>query len=291
MPIQFRKPFLCYVVAFLALALVAGVGARASDHGDTPLLKDIGRHDARVTGLHAFSRGGNLVLAVGLDPTVPPGATEYVFAPDLAVDILIDNDSAVTFDDPGDLADFGGTIVNPGQIKGDIVFKLRFDEGAPSLKIIGLSKSEQEAVEMFAGLRDDPFIRTPRIGKNVAAIVLEVPLSDVLNDQSTLLIWATSKAEDIRGRFQDLAGRALRNQFPALDALNTLHPKDHLKSAGVSPDVVIYDTSVAASFPNGLELTDDVVDLLGLSLPGESPSTTTNDVPFLSVFPYLAPPQ
>ena len=286
-----RRPFLTYLIGSLALVFMAGFGAQAADHGDTPLLKSVGRHDARVTDLHAFTRGGSLVLAVGLDPTVPPGVTEYDFAPDLTVEILIDNDSEVMFDDPGDLADFGGTIVKPGKIKEDIRFRLRFDGGSPSLKIIGLSQEAQDAVVMFAGPRDDPFIRTPRIGKTVAAIVLEMPLSDVLNGQATLLIWATSKVEDISGRFQDLAGRALRNQFPALDVLNTLHPKGHLKFAGVPPDVVIYDTSVAASFPNGRELADDVVDLLGLSLPGEDPETSENDVAFLSVFPYLAPPQ
>ena len=144
---------------------------------------------------------------------------------------------------------------------------------------------------MFVGLRDDPFIRRPRIGRNVPSIVLEVPLSEILGDQDTLLIWATAKVPDIKGRFQDLVGRALRSQFLENDLLNTLHPKHHTKFLGVPPDVVIFDTSLLAEFPNGRELIDDVVDLLGLSLPGEEPSPDENDVPFLEEFPYLAPPQ
>jgi hypothetical protein len=56
---------------------------------------------------------------------------------------------------------------------------------------------------------------------------------------------------------------------------------------------VIYDTALAASFPNGRELTDDVVDLVGdpRVLSNDDPFPSTNDVPFLGAFPYLAPPQ
>ena len=275
----------------LGLMVLLGVGAHASDHGDSPLLISTGRHDARLTGFFALTRGDNLVLIVCTDPTVPPTLTEYIFPPDLAIDILIDNDSEVTFDDPDDLATFGGTIVHPRHIKEDISFRVRFEEGSPTLKITGLSKSGQGEVMMFVGLRDDPFIRRPRIGRNVPSIVLEVPLSEILGDQDTLLIWATAKVPDIKGRFQDLVGRALRSQFLENDLLNTLHPKHHTKFLGVSPDVVIFDTSLPAAFPNGRELTGDVVDLLGLSLPGDEPSPDENDVPFLEEFPYLASPQ
>lgn len=279
------------VFGFLGLVVLAGGAVLAADHGDTPLLKEIGRHDARFAGVFAFLRGDNLVLIATVDPTIPAGTTEYFFPPDLAININVDNDSEVSADDADDLAEFGGTIVNPRRIKEDIVFKVRFGEGLPTLQITGLPRSAKEDVVMFAGLRDDPFIRRPRIGKNIAAIVLEMPLSSILNDQDTVLVWGTSKVEDVRGRFQDLAGRALRSQFPENDLLNTTHPRDHTRLLGVPPDVVIYNTSLAAAFPNGRELTDDVVDLVGRALPGEDPSPDENDVDFLEVFPYLAPPQ
>ena len=279
------------IVGFLGLSVLAGSAVLAVDHGDTPLLKAVGRHEARLAGLFAFTRGDNLVLIVTTDPTIPPGTTEYLFPPDLAIDIAVDNDSEVSFDDPDDLAVFGGTIVKPRRIAEDIVFKVQFGEGAPKLKITGLSRSEREEVVMFTGLRDDPFIRRPRIGRNIAAIVLEMPLSNILRDQDTLVIWATSKVVDVRGRFQDLAGRALRSQFPENNLMNTTHPRGHTRLLGVPPDVVIFDTSIPAAFPNGRELTDDVVDLVGRPLPGEEPSPDDNDVPFLEEFPYLAPPQ
>ena len=72
--------------------------------------------------------------------------------------------------------------------------------------------------------------------------------------------------------------------------LNVLHPADHFELLGAEPDVILFDTSQPADFPNGRELADDVIRELGLDLPGEDPSNSENDVPFLDVFPYLAPP-
>ncbi len=277
------------------IGMVAAVGSpvRASDHGDTPLLIDAQRHDARLAGLFAFTRGDNLVLIVTLDPTIPPDVTEYAFASDLLVRIFIDNDIEVTFDDSDDLAIFGGTIVKPRKIRKDIGFLIRFDEeGVPDLKPSGLPGPAKQHISLFAGLRDDPFIRGPRIGRNIAAIVLELPLEDVLDDQDTLLIWATSSVEDISGPFQELAGRALRSQFPENDPMNTLRPRDHFAELGVAPDVIIFDTSRPAAFPNGRELADDVLDLVGDPRPlaNDDPFPDQNDLPFLNEFPYLSLP-
>ncbi len=62
---------------------------------------------------------------------------------------------------------------------------------------------------------------------------------------------------------------------------------------------MIYDTSAPAAYPNGRLPTDDVIDL-ACNLSSEcrvfnsagegSTGPTANDVPFLSTFPYLAPP-
>ena len=58
------------------------------------------------------------------------------------------------------------------------------------------------------------------------------------------------------------------------------------------PDVMIFDTSRAAEFPNGRALEDDVVDLVGdpRVLANDQPFPDENDLPFLDTFPYLAPP-
>ena len=287
----------------VGLVLLVGLGTgRAADHGDTPLLKDIGRHDARLAGSFAFVRGENLVLVLTIDPSIPPGTTQYVFPTDVKYRIFIDNDSEVRFDDLDDLANFGGTVVDPAGIQEDIGFQVKFkNDGTAKLGIEGLAKSEKQLVSLFTGLRDDPFIRAPREGRNIAAIVIELPLSVVADSQPTLLIWGTAKVRNLHGSHQELAGRALRSQFVENDQMNTLHPSDHTSRMGVAPDVVIFNTSEPAAFPNGRELSDDVVDLICFApeadcrvfdQPGEGPiGPGENDVPFLDVFPYLAPPQ
>lgn len=267
--------------------------AEASDHGDTALLRSLQRHDARITDLFAFIRNENLVLAVCLDPTVPAGATQYQFPADMAVRINIDTHSKVAYDNPGDLATYGGTILDPAGISPDITLTIKFDKNPEGeLDVQGMPGRMRKDMKFFTGLRDDPFIRGPVIGKNVAAIVIELPAEEVVQAGGTMLVWAVSKISEIRGSQADLAGRALRSQFPENEAMNLLQPKDHQNELGVPPDVMIFDTSRHAGFPNGRELTDDVVDLVGDSrvLANDAPFPTENDVPFLTEFPYLAPP-
>ena len=105
-------------------------------------------------------------------------------------------DSPVNPSDPfGD----GGTILRPERISEDIVFRIRFrEDGSAQIQRIvkGAVQGDPQIGSCFAGLRDDPFIRGPRQGRNVAAIVLEVPLSSVVSGQDTLLLWATSQVKE-----------------------------------------------------------------------------------------------
>ncbi len=277
-----------------AASILLALGAGAADHGDSAVLKGIPRHDARLTGLHVFTRGDDLVLILGTDPTAPPGTT-YVFPEDLTLRIFLDNDTPVVADG---LLPFGGHVLDPAGIESDVTFVITFRTGRPRLGIRG-GYMDGRHVQFFAGLRDDPFIRTPRHGKNVAAVVIQLPLRRVVREQSSLLLWAASEVPDFQGSQADLAGRALRSQFPVTAAktgegmdnpLNVLHPAEHLDLLAAEPDVVIFDTALPADFPNGRELTDDVIRDLGLDLPGEDPANSENDVPFLDVFPYLASP-
>jgi len=288
-PLRARRRTSFCLVGLLALTAFAPV----SDHSDTPALVSLARHDARITDFYAFTRGENLVLAVCLDPTVPPGVSSYSFPSDLDVRIQVDNDSAVDFGNPSELSTYGGTVVAPDRIREDVKLMLSFAGGVPTLSTAGVPAAYRDDIQLFAGLRDDPFIRGPRIGRNVAAIVIELPLEAVLADQSTLLLWASTKVPNLSGPMHELGGRALRSQFPENLMLNDVHPSFHQRLTGGAPDVVIYDTAFAASFPNGRELTDDVVDLVGdpRVLGNDDPFPSTNDVPFLSAFPYLAPPQ
>lgn len=286
------------VLAALAFTVGSSQVALAADHADTPLLRSIGRHDARITDLHTFVRGSDLVITLSTNPTIPAGVTDYIFPSDVEYKIHIDNKSKVSFADPEAVAKFGGTIVKPSKIKDRIEIEIGFEEnGEMKLEIEGLKKNAKQLVSVFTGLRDDPFIRTPRAGRNIAAIVVQIPLSAVLKKRSTILVWATTDVDDIAGSQHELGGYALRSQFPEADLLNTTDPSRHTRDLGVRPDVLIFDTSRPASFPNGRELTDDVVDLV-CDLVNEcrvqnsdAPFPTQNDVPFLQDFPYLGEPQ
>jgi hypothetical protein len=301
-----KRTRLVLSLALLGMPLlgVGGWPVNAADHGDTPHLISIPRHDARISDLHVFTHGENLVLSLCTFPNLP--GTSYQFAADLTLRFHIDNHSQVTFDDPTDEEQFGGTIVSPNQMAADIVLEFTFDDlGNPILAASGLTSEQEEDIQVFAGMRDDPFIRGPQIGRNVAAVVVELPLAHVLRSSPTLLVWATSKVPDLSGPQSELGGRALRSQCPqpvcnALDGpdlnlRNEISPHKYSRELGLRPDAVIFDTSRPAGFPNGRLLTDDVVSIVAAFgqniLNNDFPCPSTNDVPFLSSFPYLAPPQ
>jgi len=280
------------VLGLFLLLLSGGRSTESADHADAPLLAGFMRHDARMTDLYAFRDKNDLVIALCTDPTVPGGVTEYAFQDDVTFEINIDNTSRVSYRDQTANQTYGGTVLRPGTIDADIKLTVTFSGGEPVLQTSGMQGPARK-IQMFAGLRDDPFIRGPRLGRNVAAIVLKVPLHMVKRSQSELLIWATSTVPEMSGMQGDMAARALRSMFPENDPLNYMPPNQQTELLGVPPDVIIYDLSRPARFPNGRALTDDVVDLVGdpRVLSNDAPFPTANDVQFLNRFPYLAPPQ
>lgn len=284
--------FACCVVASLASPGLSS----AADHADAPILTGLGRSDARITDLFAYVRGNNIVLALCTDPTVPPGVTSYLYPSDLTLTINIDSHSKVRFGNEADLAQFGGTVVNPNSISPDRKLTITFDDdGNPHVDADGIADRDLRDASFFAGLRDDPFIRRPRKGRNVAAVVIELPRRALSKNNEPLLIWATTHVPDFDGPIAEHAGRALRSMF--IEPANVLTPKELSRELGLVPDVMILDPTHPTMFPNGRTLIDDVVDLVvdlppdGL-MPPEGPEfPTMNDVPFLPDFPYLAPPQ
>ena len=293
--------YLIIAILFLSSALQA-MGA---DHSDTSLHIEEGRNDARITDLYAFTRGENLVLILAVDPTVPEGATTYEFPTDVEYRINIDNDSEVTAQ---------GIILNKDDIREDIVISIRFkDDGTavingdnkfgsifsiPFLVLFSCASSDDVDIvdaitNFFAGPRDDPFIRGPRIGKNVAAIVLEIPIDAVVKNNNPLLIWSTTNVDSFPGDFQERAGGPITSMLN--DVLNFTHPSEDFENFSIEPDVLVLNTSLPSGFPNGRVLEDDVVDLVcpGVCdniIENDEPFPSENDVPFLDDFPFLAPP-
>ncbi len=209
------------LLAGVALAwLAATVGAALpADHDDTPALKAMPRHDARITDLHVFTRlhpgPGNssrryLVLALSTNPTIPDGAATYTFPSDLTLEIRLDRHSDVDFAvDPEATLRYGGTILDPDGIAADITFTITFDAaGMPRLLVDGLDADVP--ISLFAGLRDDPFIRGSRQGRNSASVVIELPLQIVAagRPHANLLVWAMSSVPGPAGPIGDLGARA-----------------------------------------------------------------------------------
>jgi len=304
--------------AILSLALGAGT-ASAADHVDLPQSQPganntLNRPDAAITDFWAFVTGGKLVMIMGLNPFLPSNVLYYNFPTDVTYTFNVDNNSAVTADASNE---FGGVIASPGTISEDVVFQVTFDgSSAPKLSVSGASGQH---ARVFAGLRAEAFIFAPFVRNNIAGIVVEVPLSEVVAGQSELLVWATASVDDAGTTFTELGGRALRSQFedrPDIDFtdLNSLHPSQHVENGFDPADVVIIDTAAVTAFPNGRALADDVVDIAAgfTSLPTDGlaamlegtfcapggpffpcpvpSSATADDVRILGNFPYLGAP-
>lgn len=294
-----------YLFLFTLLALVSNLNVYASDHADTSLHISEGRNDARITDMYAFVNGSNLVLILCTDPTVPVGAEVYNFPTDVEYTFYIDNDIKV---------DNMGNIADKDDIDEDIIIKIRFDgDGTPIvdgerkfslvylpfLLLYSCSSSDNLTIEesitaFFAGPRDDPFIRAPRTGLNVASIVLELPLDVVIDHSNTIAIWATTNVDGFPGEFQERFGRPFISQLN--EELNSIHPSEDFVRFGIEPDVMILNTSLPSGFPNGRLPEDDVLDIVcpGLCdniINSDDPFPSMNDLPFLDDFPYLSPPQ
>jgi hypothetical protein len=294
-----------FLIGALGSAAI-GTSLYAADHGDTPQLVQVGRHDARLTDLHGWKQGSDLVLSLCTNPAIPTTATSYRFPEDLTLRIHLDNASAVDFTQSS--ADFPGRVVEPDKISDRITFEFSSDEnGTLQMHTSGLTGVAASHVRVFSGLRDDPFINgditnvtphpTNRVGRNSACVVLQMPLADVRGTGPALLAWATSKVPDVNGPIQEHAGRALRSQVAAYDSLNTLRPRAQWTELGLTPDVMMFNLDAPSGYPNGRLLTDDVIDLVvdTRGMPGNpfgnanARGATQNDVPFLADFPYLAP--
>ena len=224
----------------------------------------------------------------------------------------------------------------------------------------------------FSGLRDDPFIRSPQQGKNIAAMAVELPQSLFTHGRQKLFLsWSTTAFNSVSGPSSDLAGRSFATMFTpeqvsVVDSngvthptLNVLHPSQHIAALEAreaaapalgaatqavrttfllpcqtqfqtiafpaaitpiaidcapgqrmlkTPDVIIYDTTKPQQFPNGRELNNDQIDLIGtsydprvdnlrrsetlvtgndiLGIPNVV-SPSVNDIPHDTSFPYL----
>lgn len=279
------------IVAAVVSVLLIRFLVRSSDHDDSPLKEMEARQDANITDMYAFVRGPDLVLIAVTNPRIATNATSYQFPTDVEFAFNIDNDAQLGPD---------GSLLDKNAVQEDVVISVRFNPD-------GTANVKGPFSKFYFDLRDDPFIRGPRQGRNNGAIVIQTPLKAVVKQQSTLLIWATAKVDGLPGQFQEIFGNPFVSQINR--SLNVVHPKNQFREFSFGPDVMVLDTSRPSGFPNGRRLEDDVVDMVYAMLLVDSsrfhidpkefeerimktdaPFPTTNDLPFLSEFPYLAAP-
>ncbi|MEO0869561.1 MAG: hypothetical protein AAFY17_14215, partial [Cyanobacteria bacterium J06642_11] len=211
-----KKSFVCIIGVFLISFFSLAPPAFASDHADPMNLK---RLESGINDLFVFPDGDRIVTVL----TVRRALTQ---SSGLKLDpytyrINMDLHSQVSYDNAVDLGRYGGTIETPEKISSDLTIELQLNDDTTLKKqdITGLTSSDD--VEIWTGIRDDPFIFPNFFGTNVVAMVVSIPAEAFPTGQQDWLVWATSH----KGRKQiDHVGRSNRTMLPRLDALNTIPP-------------------------------------------------------------------
>ncbi len=278
------------VAAVLGLALLLAFlpgTLRASDHADPITLENL---EAGLTGLFFWPEGDQMILVLGTRRSLTSGGP-YDLEP-YAFTVNMDLHSQVSYDDPADLARYGGTVVHPEGIHPDVTIRMRLNDDATVKEKTITGLPHPESVQVWTGPRDDPFIFPRFFGSNIIAMVFSIPISEFPPDQRDWLLWGTSAWAD-SGKEIDHVGRSNRTQNGRLDFLNTLPPDEHVAALQemskkrqklektlmrfsmplanlfhlqlqlrpydlADPDVMIYTDRFPPGFPNGRRLTDDV---------------------------------
>lgn len=215
----------------------------------------------------------------------------------------------------GDCARYGGTVVDPTGIGPDVSLTFALENDATlspeGLSIKGLNQvpfyifsdrslanlrsdpgKYKDAILIYTGVRDDPFIFPKFFNANIVTIVVSIPKTAFATSSQDWLLWGVSKRTK-GGKKLDHVGRSNRTQLGRFDVLNTQEPRRHVKvlrdvtatrvkvqdflkevlrplsnlnqlsgfvmrGYDYAPDVMIFTTRHPPGFPNGRRLEDDV---------------------------------
>jgi len=281
------------LILFSALLLLVPRALRASDHADPMAPTD---PDSNITDLFFFPKGDQMILIFNVrrattKPT-PYSLENYDYV------LHMDLKTPVTFDDKrpgheGDRARYGGTIVNSELIHDDVTIKLHLNNDATLKDKSFTGLKNTDAIRVYTGVRDDPFIFPRFFKKNIVAMVLSIPKSSFPDGQQDFILWGTTHKG---GKQMDHVGRSSRTQQGRFNDLNFLPPSEHvthlmelmkkwdmqqaffnhfndnmpkslaaviqlnlqIRKYDLAPDVMIYSSRYPVGYPNGRVLTDDV---------------------------------
>ena len=167
-----KRPVLIALTAALLLATALPRPLSASDHADPITL---GTLEAGLTGLFVFPDGDRMVLALGvvrgLTSPGPFDLEPYEY------DIHMDLHSPVSYASAEDRARYGGTVVEPSGISPDVNLRFRLNDDTTLAEKTFEGLQSTDGIEVWTGIRDDPFILPSFFGTNIVAIVVSIPMS------------------------------------------------------------------------------------------------------------------
>lgn len=269
-------------------SLLAGV-CRASDHADPMWLAE-DEQEANITGLFFFPDGDRWIAILDVRRSLV-GPPPYNLEP-FEYEIHFDFHTKLRFDNAEDVARYGGTIEQPEGIAPDATIRMRLDNNVKVKEQSFKGLTNPGAIEVYTGVRDDPFIFPRFFNVNVVTMAFSIPKSALPEHANSWLLWATSKRID-GGEQIDHVGRSNRTQLGRFEILNTIPPREHvaeIREKGESrakvqdflkqwlpplanlnqlsgyfirhydavPDVMIFTQTRPPGFPNGRRLEDDV---------------------------------
>jgi hypothetical protein len=288
-----RKHFV-WIFSCVTLILLAGFPpvAKLSDHAD-PM--NLSVPETNITDLFFFPKGDQMILIFNVRRSLT-SPEPYKLDPFEYV-IHMDLHSKVSFESEEDRARYGGTIMQPEELKSDVTIKFKLNNdtsvvgGRPSFE--GLKDSDR--IQVYTGVREDPFTFPRFFGKNAISMVMSIPVASFPEGQQDWILWGSvyeHTTEQI-----DHVGRSNRTQLGRFDSLNELPPTEHIaeinrlkktwddrfnflnsyqqtvpmaglvqyvlqmRKYDIAPDVMIYTNRFPPGFPNGRQLPDDVAAL------------------------------
>ena len=318
------KPLLAAV--FICSVMFSPSTVKASDHLDAPSLTGNGQQD--INDLYAFQSNiaDNSVLILTVNPNAGR-SSPTTFGTDTAYRFEVDTNgdafSNITYE-----ASFLAAV-GPAQNQAYSLTRTNNDTGASQLIATGVTgtnanvTSGNSAGTVLAGTFDDPFFFDNTgdgldsfANQNVSAIVLEIESTDF--GAESIGVWGTTT---INGEQIDRVGRPAINTVlistdELKEAFNVGTPDNDFNDfgaevseniAGLSdqdnadaltsillPDILTFDTTDPNGFLNGRRLENDVIDASLALLTGNPDASDfigENDVPFNTVFPFLATAQ
>lgn len=278
-----------WLLAGLLLILAWVLPGKASDHADPVNLQV---PETNITDLFLFPEGDRLILIFNVRRalTTPP---PYDLSP-YTYEVNFDFTTPLGFDNPADIARYGGTVLEPAKLHPDATIRIRLNNDA-SLKSVEYGALQNTSdIRTYFAVRDDPFNFPRFYGVNAITMVMSIPRNAFPQGQRDFILWGTTARD---GQQIDHVGRSIRTQLPRFGFLNTLPPAEHvpalmkqselrsdiytflkgnrewwsgafaelmestflLRGYDLQPDVMIYSDRFPVGYPNGRLLSDDVV--------------------------------